>query len=417
VIPATQNERFPETAIDAASGLTLCVFQLGLVRMHDQHRRRALVENSVADAAEQDRGRSATSPRSHHDQVVPALVRSPDDLVRRPADTNERRRRDLVGHSCGRLVDKLLGIEFDLVICDLQMPRLSGREFYGWLARARPDLASRVVFSSGDLLSPEFAAFLSEAGRPRAALCGIELRSPAPFSFGGFDDFNQGYRSLLAEWKILVGDENPIPRTNVAPVAGAPLVPSLFAFSYTVAGTTAAPTFVVAGAGELRERAQGPEGIVRAGETTPDAMREKARFVMGIMQERMNRMFDDAGRGWRGDEPSSTTTWSPAVDIYETENEIMVQAELPGVDRKDIVLNLEKNVLTLKGERHFEKETRQENYHRIERAYGGFSRSFSIPAIVDEEKIRADYKDGILKIALPKKEQVKPKQIQISEMK
>ena len=136
---------------------------------------------------------------------------------------------------------------------------------------------------------------------------------------------------------------------------------------------------------------------------------------LGIMQERMNRMFDDAGRGWRGDEPSSTTTWSPSVDIYETESEIVVHAELPGVDRKDIVLNLEKNVLTLKGERRFEKETKQENYHRIERAYGGFSRSFSIPAIVDEEKIRADYKDGILKISLPKKEQVKPKQIQIAE--
>ena len=138
---------------------------------------------------------------------------------------------------------------------------------------------------------------------------------------------------------------------------------------------------------------------------------------LSIMQERMNRLFEDAGRGWRGDEPSSTTTWSPAVDIYETESEIMVQAELPGVDRKDITLNLEKNVLTLKGERRFEKETKQENYHRIERSYGGFSRSFSIPAIVDEEKIRADYKDGILKIALPKKEQVKPKQIQIAEMK
>ena len=104
---------------------------------------------------------------------------------------------------------------------------------------------------------------------------------------------------------------------------------------------------------------------------------------LSIMQERMNRMFDDAGRGWRGDEPASTTTWSPAVDIYETESEIMVQAELPGVDRKDITLNLEKNILTLKGERHFEKETKQENYHRIERAYGGFSRSFSIPAIVE----------------------------------
>jgi HSP20 family protein len=136
---------------------------------------------------------------------------------------------------------------------------------------------------------------------------------------------------------------------------------------------------------------------------------------LGLLQDRMNRMFDDAGRGWRADEPSATTTWSPAVDIYETENEIMVQAELPGVDRKDITLNLENNVLTLKGERRFEKETKQENYHRIERSYGGFSRAFSIPAIVDEEKIRADYKDGILKIALPKKELVKPKQIKIGE--
>lgn len=138
---------------------------------------------------------------------------------------------------------------------------------------------------------------------------------------------------------------------------------------------------------------------------------------LGLMQDRMNRMFEDAERGWRSDEPSSTTTWSPAVDIYETENEIIVHAELPGVERKDIGLSLEKNVLTLKGERRFEKEMKQENYHRIERAYGGFSRSFSIPAIVDEEKIRAEYNDGILKISLPKKEQVKAKQIQIAETK
>src|SRR5688572_33400627 len=138
---------------------------------------------------------------------------------------------------------------------------------------------------------------------------------------------------------------------------------------------------------------------------------------LSMLQDRMNRMFEDAGRGLRGDEPSATTTWSPAVDIYETEGEIIVQAELPGVDRKDITLHLENQILTLKGERRFEKETKQENYHRIERAYGGFSRAFSIPAIVDEEKIRADYKDGILKIALPKKEQVKPKQIPIAELK
>ena len=85
------------------------------------------------------------------------------------------------------------------------------------------------------------------------------------------------------------------------------------------------------------------------------------------------------------------------------------------MERKDITLNLEKNVLTLRGERRFEKETKDENYHRIERSYGGFSRSFSIPATVDDEKIRADYKDGVLKILLPKKEQAKPKQIKISE--
>jgi HSP20 family protein len=137
---------------------------------------------------------------------------------------------------------------------------------------------------------------------------------------------------------------------------------------------------------------------------------------LSLLQERMNRVFEDAAvRGWKNDEPSATTSWSPAVDIYETDNEIMVQAELPGVDRKDIALQLENNVLTLKGDRRFEKETNQENYHRIERSYGGFSRAFTIPTVVDEDKIRADYRDGILKIALPKKEQVKAKQIKIGE--
>src|SRR5262249_22352944 len=131
------------------------------------------------------------------------------------------------------------------------------------------------------------------------------------------------------------------------------------------------------------------------------------------VEEGRTRRLRGAGGVWRAGDLPATTTWSPAVDIFETENEIMVQAELPGVERKDVTLNLENNVLTLKGERRFEKETKQENYHRIERSYGGFSRAFSVPAIVDEEKIRADYKDGILKIALPKKEQVKLKQIKI----
>ena len=136
---------------------------------------------------------------------------------------------------------------------------------------------------------------------------------------------------------------------------------------------------------------------------------------LNMLQDRMNRMFDDAGRTWRTDEPAATTTWSPAVDIFETEGEIVVKAELPGMERKDIALNLENNVLTVRGERRFVKETKDDNYHRIERSYGTFSRSFSIPATVDEEKIRADYRDGVLKIVLPKKEQAKPKQIRIAE--
>jgi len=136
---------------------------------------------------------------------------------------------------------------------------------------------------------------------------------------------------------------------------------------------------------------------------------------LNMLQDRMNRLFEDAGRGIRrNEEPASTTIWSPAVDIYETDGEIVVQAELPGMDRKDIALHLEDNVLTIRGDRQFKKETKEDNYHRIERSYGRFSRSFSLPTTVDEDKIRADYKDGVLKIALPKKEQAKPKQIQIA---
>src|SRR5215468_8145933 len=144
---------------------------------------------------------------------------------------------------------------------------------------------------------------LRAEGRPRAALCAIELRSPAPFSFDGFDTFNAGYQGLLAEWKLHVDGENPIARTNVAPVTDAPREPSLYAFSYTVPGATQRPTFIVAGAGEMRERGVGTDGIVRHGETSAAAMREKAAHVMGIMQARL--------QGLGG-------TWSEvtAIDIY-----------------------------------------------------------------------------------------------------
>ena len=137
---------------------------------------------------------------------------------------------------------------------------------------------------------------LREAKRPRTALCGIELRSPAPFTFDGFGRFNEGYRALLAEWGVLTGDDNPIPRTNVCPVVAAPGEPSLYAFAYTQPGATPAPTFIVAGAGELRDRAQGPEGIVRHRDTSPEGVREKARFVMATMQERLRTLGGDFRR-------------------------------------------------------------------------------------------------------------------------
>jgi HSP20 family protein len=108
-----------------------------------------------------------------------------------------------------------------------------------------------------------------------------------------------------------------------------------------------------------------------------------------------------------------TTAWNPAVDIFETDNDVVVKAELPGMDPKSIDVRLENNVLLLKGERHFEKETKEENYHRVEREYGSFSRAFSLPMAVKEEKITAEYKNGILKIVLPKKEEVKPKPIKV----
>ena len=144
---------------------------------------------------------------------------------------------------------------------------------------------------------------LRAAGRSRAALGAIELRSPAPFSFAGFDAFNAGYQALLAEWKLLVDGENPIARTNVAPLVGAPPEPSLYAFAYTIPSAAPRPTFVVAGAGEMRDRGVGVQGIVRHGETSPDAMREKAAHVMAIMQARLSGLAVD---------------WSDvtAIDVY-----------------------------------------------------------------------------------------------------
>src|SRR5207247_6706621 len=121
------------------------------------------------------------------------------------------------------------------------------------------------------------------------------------------------------------------------------------------------------------------------------------------------------GRFWKGWEtPVSTMAWNPSVDIFENDNEVVIKAELPGMNAKDIEVKLENNVLMLKGERRFEKETKEENYHRVEREYGTFSRSFALPSAVNGDKVTAEYKDGVLKIVLPKNEETKPKPIKIA---
>src|SRR5437762_12864414 len=125
-----------------------------------------------------------------------------------------------------------------------------------------------------------------------------------------------------------------------------------------------------------------------------------------------DRLGSFPGRNWDG--PLSTTAWNPSVDIFENDNEVVFKAELPGMNAKDIDVKLETNILTLKGERRFEKETKEENYHRIEREYGTFSRSFALPTAVNGEKVAAEYKDGVLKVTLPKKAEIKPKPIKIA---
>ena len=134
---------------------------------------------------------------------------------------------------------------------------------------------------------------LRAEGRPRQAVCAIELRSPTQFTFDGCDTFNEGYRGVLNEWKILLDGDNPVARTNVIPTVGAPKEPSLYAFSYTTTGGTPRPTFVNAGAGETTERGVGAAGILRHGETSADAMRDKAALVMKIMQTRLTGLGMD----------------------------------------------------------------------------------------------------------------------------
>jgi HSP20 family protein len=134
------------------------------------------------------------------------------------------------------------------------------------------------------------------------------------------------------------------------------------------------------------------------------------------LQERMNRMFDESYRG-RGTEDWMGGAWAPAVDIYEHNGNIVLQAELPGLDPKDVDVRVENNVLTLRGQRKVDETVNKDNYHRVERLYGSFTRSFTLPSQIDTEKIQANYKDGVLRLTLPTKEEAKPKQIAINVTK
>ena len=130
------------------------------------------------------------------------------------------------------------------------------------------------------------------------------------------------------------------------------------------------------------------------------------------LPETLNRLFNEAFD--RTPEEGNLTAWAPAVDIYETEQELVVKADLPDVRPEDLDIRVENNILTIRGERKFEKKVNESNYLRVERAYGSFTRSFSLANTVNSEAIKADYKNGVLSLSIPKREEAKPKQIKVN---
>jgi HSP20 family protein len=133
---------------------------------------------------------------------------------------------------------------------------------------------------------------------------------------------------------------------------------------------------------------------------------------LSSLQEQVNRIFENNFQGQA--DKSALTAWAPAVDIYETENELVLKAELPDIDEKDLDVRVENNMLTLRGERKFESKVKEDSYLRVERSYGSFSRSFSLPNTVNTEAIKAEYAKGVLTVELPKRAESKPKQVKIS---
>jgi len=135
---------------------------------------------------------------------------------------------------------------------------------------------------------------------------------------------------------------------------------------------------------------------------------------LAVLQDRMNRMFNDSyGDRRQEDHMLNRGTWTPAVDIYEAEGQLVLKAELPDMRREDIDLSVENHTLTIRGERKLDNEIKQENFHRVERAYGSFVRTFSLPTTVDTGRIGAEYKNGVLTVKLPLREEAKPRTINV----
>jgi len=131
------------------------------------------------------------------------------------------------------------------------------------------------------------------------------------------------------------------------------------------------------------------------------------------LRDRMNRLFEDVSGPRSEERDVMASAWAPSVDIYENENEVVLAAEIPGVEEKDVEIKVEDGNLTLRGERKFEKETKEENYHRIERSYGSFFRSFALPSYIDQDRIEAEHENGVLKIRMPKRSELKPRKVKI----
>src|SRR6201992_3295440 len=132
---------------------------------------------------------------------------------------------------------------------------------------------------------------------------------------------------------------------------------------------------------------------------------------VATLQNRVNSLFREMNEG---DSPLTTASFVPAVDIYEDPKKVVLKLEVPGMDEKDLDIRVENNTLTVKGERKFEKDEKEENFHRIERRYGTFFRSFTLPSTVDTENVQASYNAGVLKLELKKKVEAQPKQIKVN---